>query len=91
MLWNSLLMISLPEPNTDFVALSAGVGYYLALRKDGRILGWGWKGFPGPTKAPEPNRDFVDVAATLESSYGVKKDGSIVAWGRCPPPFPRKR
>ncbi len=72
-----------PPPNTDFVAVAAGVfGHNLGLKADGSIVAWGNNG-SGQCDVPEPNTDFLAVAAGALSSLGLKADGSIVTWGDC--------
>ena len=65
---------------TDFVAIAAGWGHSLALRKDGSIAAWG-SNKDGETNVPSGN-DFVAIAAGGSHSLALRKDGSIAAWGR---------
>jgi hypothetical protein len=70
-----------PDPNTGFVAVSAGGQYFaLALKDDGSIVAWGDNDF-GQCDVPEPNADFSAVSAGFEFSAGLRSDGSIEAWG----------
>jgi len=83
---------TLPAPNADFVALSAGYDHSLGLKDDGSIVGWGQNDI-GMCNVPAPNADFVAVAAGGVHSLGLKSDGSIVAWeadwyGCCTVPVP---
>ncbi|MHC4093340.1 MAG: hypothetical protein ACYSVY_24230, partial [Planctomycetota bacterium] len=71
-----------PAPNTDFVAVAAGLFHSLGLKADGSIVAWG-KNSLGPCDVPAPNTDFIAVAGGPELSLGLKSDGSIVAWGHC--------
>jgi len=77
-----------PEPNTDFVAVDAGMvpymgGHSLGLKADGSIVAWDYS---GQTAVPEPNTDFVGVAAAGGRNFGIKADGTIVSWGCCGAP-----
>lgn len=75
-------VFSPPEPNREFIAISAGYGYFnLALKSDGSVVGWGDNG-AGQCIIPEPNEDFVAIEAAGYSGMGLKSDGSIVFWGR---------
>jgi len=78
-----------PEPNSDFVAVDAGIaspdflilyGYALGVKSDGSIVGWGDNSF-GQCNAPSPNSDFIAVDAGPTHVLGLKSDGSIVGWG----------
>lgn len=69
-----------PEPNSDFVAVAAGIYHSLALKSDGSIVAWG-DNSSNQCDVPVPNSDFVAVAAGYRHSLGLKSDGSIEAWG----------
>ncbi len=71
---------SLPSPNKDFVAISAGAIHCLGLKSDGSVVAWGNNAY-GQCDVPFPSRDFVSIAAGEYCSLGIKPDGSIVAWG----------
>ncbi|WP_234554929.1 RCC1 domain-containing protein [Thermus caliditerrae] len=74
---------------TDVVAVVAGHGHSLALRKDGTVWAWGQndRGQVGPTANPlVPTQvrgltDVVKIAAATQTSYALKRDGSVWAWG----------
>lgn len=69
-----------PEPNTGFVAVAAGLWHSLGVKSDGSIVAWG-DNETGQCDVPEPNTGFTAVAAGACHSLGRKGDGSIVAWG----------
>jgi hypothetical protein len=71
---------NVPEPNTGFVAVSAGWGHSLGLKSDGSIVAWGWNVY-GQCNVPEPNANFIAISAGYGHSLALKSDGSIVAWG----------
>ncbi len=64
---------------SDFVAVSAGESYSLALRSDGSLAGWGFNQF-GQTGVPAGN-DYVSVSAGFAHAVALRLDGSLVAWG----------
>jgi len=73
-----------PEPNTDFVAISAGGAsgpevyfqHSLGLKSDRSIVAWG-----SNTTVPSDNADFIAVSAGRSHFLGLKSNGAIVAWG----------
>ena len=78
----------IPEPNTDFIIVSAGSFHSLGLKADGSIVAWGATGESdvgqldyGQCDIPEPNTGFIAVSAGAYHGLGLKADGSIVAWG----------
>jgi hypothetical protein len=72
---------NVPAPNSDFVAVFAGVGEYsLGLKSNGSVVGWGDNRF-GICNVPAPNSDFVALATGSVHALGLKSDGSVVAWG----------
>lgn len=62
------------SPENDYVAISAGNFFALALKSDGSIVGWGETG-----DIPDGN-DFVAISAGDGHSVALKSDGSIVCW-----------
>ncbi len=84
----------LPQPNSDYIAVTAGDKHAAALKTDGSIVCWGGNAF-GKTYVPEPNTGFVAVAAGVQHTVGLKNDGSVVCWGsnsynQCTPPVPNE-
>ncbi len=69
-----------PCDGNDFVAISAGVGHSLALRKDGSIVAWGQNDYGQAD--PCDGNDFVAISAGGWHSLALKQDGSIVVWGQ---------
>lgn len=80
---------AVPEPNADFVSVSASTwDGFIGLKSDGAVVMWGpvW-GFP----APDPG--FMAAAVGPMHSLGLRTDGAIVAGGnntdgRCDVPAP---
>ncbi len=79
-------------PDSDWKALAAGAGYFLAVKQEGSLWGWGENGSgqlgEGPnrfTNGPVrigKDSDWVAVFASQVTSAGVKRDGSLWKWGR---------
>jgi alpha-tubulin suppressor-like RCC1 family protein len=63
----------------NFIAIATGYFHSLALRSDGSIVSWGFKGY-GLPKVPDGN-NFIAIAAGYWHSLALKSDGSIVGWG----------
>jgi hypothetical protein len=72
---------TVPEPNLNFVAVSAGGGHSLGIKSDGTIVAWGYDGY-GECDVPTPNANFISCSAGRDHSLGIKSDGTIVAWGK---------
>jgi hypothetical protein len=72
--------LAVPEPNTDFIAISAGDAHCLGLKANGTIIAWG-DSYYGQDNVPEPNTDFIAISDGWEFCLGLKANGSIVAWG----------
>ncbi|MCX5636930.1 MAG: hypothetical protein NTX52_04450, partial [Planctomycetota bacterium] len=75
-----------PPAGNDFVAIAAGgatvcflsgacgtIGYSLALKSDGSIVGWGDNGY-GQASPPDGN-DFVSIAAGEYHSLAIREQG----------------
>ena len=77
--WGSMLVDSNDFAGRNFVAVAAGGSHSLALKADGRIVGWG-RNDDGQATAPSGN-DFVVVSAGGYHSLALKSDGSIIGWG----------
>jgi hypothetical protein len=71
---------TVPDPDSDFVAVAAGGGHSLGLKADGRVVCWGWNAY-GQCRVPAPNSDFAAISAGVYHSLGLKKDGSVDCWG----------
>jgi hypothetical protein len=71
---------TVPSPNINFTAVSAGCYHSLGLKADGSITAWG-NNSDGQRNVPSPNSDFKAIAAGGWHSLGLKTDGTVVAWG----------
>ena len=71
--------LDVPQPNSGYVAISAGSGHSLAMKADGSIYGWGDDTYG--QASPIPNHGYVAVAAGDHNSLALRTDGSIFAWG----------
>lgn len=47
---------TVPDPDSDFVAVAAGGGHSLGLKADGRVVCWGWNAY-GQCRVPAPNSE----------------------------------
>jgi hypothetical protein len=63
----------------DFVSISPGGLFAIALRADGSLAGWGMDMYR-VAHVPEGN-DFVAVSAGSFHALALRSDGSIVGWG----------
>ncbi len=68
-----------PEPNNDFVLISGGYDFNLALKKEGRIVGWGNSSYGQLNFGSDTG--YVNVAGGWRHSLGLRSDSSIVARG----------
>lgn len=78
---------------TNISSLATGEAHYLALGKDGTVLGWGWNNFgqaTGIRYGSEPEFVKTDgqilsnvtaIAAGRTCSIALKSDGSVLVWG----------
>lgn len=87
----------IPAEATNVIAIAAGTGHRLALRKDGTIVGWGRNRdgqATGVRTLPFPSESYgvvrlggqvlnnvVAIAASADFSLALKGDGTVVAWG----------
>jgi len=62
------------------VAIAAGSFHSLALRADGKVVGWGYNGY-GQTNSPASATNVVAIAAGSGHSLALKTDGRVVGWG----------
>ena len=72
--------ISGTPPGNDFVAVSEGAFFSLALRANGTIAAWGDDTYGIVHNAPTGG-DFVRIEAGDNHAVALRADGSIVAWG----------
>ena len=69
--YNSDGECNVPEPNTGFIAISAGESHSLGLKQDGSIVAWGLNNY-GQCNVPEPNKFFIAIAGGGFHSLGLK-------------------
>ena len=70
----------MPASATNVVAIAAGGNYFLALRADGTLIGWGnnmYEPLPGPVAVTNP----VAVSVGGDHSLALQVGGTIAAWG----------
>ncbi len=74
--------IALPFADTppNILRVAGGVAHSLALRDDGKIVGWG-RNDHGQLDAPD-GLDAIDLAVGYDHSLALTSDGHVVGWGR---------
>lgn len=72
----SVYSYSPPEPNNDFVCISATSGKCLGLKADGSIIAW-----PEPYELLESDTGFIAIEGGVNHYLALTLDGSIMAWG----------
>ena len=70
----------IPQPNRDFISVSAGGLHSMALRDDSTIAAWGYNLY-GQCDVPEPNSGFVSIEAGNKHNLALRSGGVITAWG----------
>ncbi len=70
----------MPSGLTNVVAIAAGNAHFLALRRDGTVVGWGYN-FNGQTNTPPGLTNVIAIAAGLYHSFALREDGTVVMWG----------
>jgi hypothetical protein len=65
---------------TNVIAIAAGGNHSLALRADGKVVGWG-NNSRGQTNVPPTATNIVEITAGNEFSVGLREDGTLIAWG----------
>ena len=68
---------SLPA-GTDYIAIAAGDGYALALKRDGTVVAWGQNGHG---QCNVPLGAYSAIGAGADFSLALRIDGSIAVWG----------
>jgi len=76
--WGAVAFDSKELDANDFIAISAGWNYSLALKSDGSLIGWG-RNWYGQATPPDGN-DYVAIAAGTTYSLALKSNGSVVGW-----------
>lgn len=69
-----------PSDLRDVLQVSAGDMHYLALRRDGTVVGWGSS--PVRHAVPMGLQDVTEISAGDHHSLALRHDGSVVAWGK---------
>lgn len=70
-----------PSNACDVVAVAAGSGHSLALKRDGTVLAWGDTTWNAPSSIPASVTNVAAIAAGGWHSLAVRRNGSLVAWG----------
>ena len=68
---------SLPA-GTAYVAIAAGDGHALALKRDGTVVAWG-QNDNGQCNVPPGS--YAAIGAGANFSLAIRADGSVIAWG----------
>jgi alpha-tubulin suppressor-like RCC1 family protein len=77
---NSQGQRNVPAGLTDVVAIAAGWGHTLALKRDGTVVAWG-SNVSHESLVPPGLSDVVSIMAGTWNSWAFKSDGTFVAWG----------
>jgi ELWxxDGT repeat protein len=78
---NAYGQVQVPSTVGDVVALAAGSGHSLALRRDGSIVAWGDTTWSAPSNIPTSAMPAAALAAGGWHSLAVRSNGMVVAWG----------
>ena len=65
---------------SNVLAIAAGQDFSLALRDNGKVVGWGLN-TGGDTVMPASVSNVVAIAAGNENTVALKVDGTIATWG----------
>jgi alpha-tubulin suppressor-like RCC1 family protein len=69
---------NVPPSATNVIAIAAGYKHSLALKSDGKVLGWG----SAPASVPPATlSNVVAIAAGIGQSLALTSNGTVVAWG----------
>jgi len=79
---NAYGQCTLPTPNSEFVAVTAGDFHSLGLKMDGSIVAWGsnvdeYGNYVGQCTVPSPNTGFVAIGAGRYESLGIRGTASV--------------
>jgi len=74
-------VVSGAPSGSDYVDISAGQWFCVALRSDGSIVAWG-DDIYGIVSSKPSGTGFEAIAAGLNHSLALASDGSIVTWGQ---------
>jgi hypothetical protein len=75
--WGSMPSQS-ADPSGVFKSVAAGGTFGLAIRMDGKLLGWG---FDANGVLNVPSGTFTAVAAGSSHAVAIRNDGTLAAWG----------
>ncbi|HYG36658.1 MAG TPA: immunoglobulin domain-containing protein [Clostridia bacterium] len=71
----------IPSSLTNVLAIAVSDDHNLALRADGRVVGWGYNAF-GQADPPADLTNAIAISVGDFHSVALKRDGTVVAWGR---------
>ena len=77
---NSLGQLWVPPAATNVVAVAAGAWHSLALRADGRIIGWG-DDWDGQCDVPASLGQATGISAGGYHSLALRADKTVAGWG----------
>ena len=72
--------VAVPTGLYDVTSLAIGSRFYLGLRGNGTVFGWG-DGFYGVLDIPNDLNGVVAISSKDKHSLALKSDGTVVAWG----------
>jgi alpha-tubulin suppressor-like RCC1 family protein len=78
-----------PVTLTNAIAIASGyagegstLGSYLALRSDGKVVGWGFSQYGITNIPPSVTNSFITaIAAGWDDALALRSDGTVAAWG----------
>jgi ELWxxDGT repeat protein len=70
-----------PSNACEIVAVAAGSGHSLGLRRDGTVLAWGDTNWNAQGSIPASVTNVAKIAAGGWHSVAVRSNGTVVAWG----------
>lgn len=72
---------TVPAGLGEVIAIAGGFTHTLALKSDGKVVGWGLNG-EGQTTAPSDLMGVTAIAGGGYHSLALKNNGTVVGWGR---------
>lgn len=78
---NAFGQSEVPADARDIVAVAAGSGHSLALRRNGSVLAWGDTTWNAPSAVPADLTNAIRIAAGGWHSLALRHDGTVAAWG----------
>ena len=69
-----------PPAQSDIVSIAAGVGHYVALKRDGTVVVWGDNSY-GQCAVPTHLKNVVKIACGDYHTLALTRDHTIYAWG----------